>query len=64
MPVDAPRDAAKVVVPAGDVARPREAIARTSSLRKPDTQVPGKHEPCGSIDGALEELRSLGVGGN
>lgn len=63
-PLDVPRDVAEVVVLAGDVARPREAIARTSSLQKPDTLVPGNHELCGSIDDALEELRSLGVDGN
>ena len=55
-----PANDADVVILAGDVARPREALAWASLLRKPVLYVPGNHEFYGgSVDGTLAELRSL-----
>lgn len=55
-----PANDADVVILAGDVARPREAVAWASLLRKPVLYVPGNHEFYGgSVDGTLAELRSL-----
>jgi len=52
------RNDADVVVLAGDVARPRDAIAWASRLGKPVVFVAGNHEFYGgSIDGTLAELR-------
>lgn len=51
---------ADLVVLAGDVSRPREAIAWALRLEKPVLYVPGNHEFYGgSIDGTLAQLRQL-----
>jgi predicted phosphodiesterase len=56
---------ADVVVLAGDLGRPREAIAWASRLGKPALYVPGNHEFYGgSLDGTVEELRELCAGTN
>ena len=56
--MDGPVNDADVVVLAGDVGRPREAIAWALRLDKPVLYVPGNHEFYGgSIDGRLEELQ-------
>jgi predicted phosphodiesterase len=64
-PLAAPRNDADVVVLAGDLARPREAIAWASRLGKPALYVPGNHEFYGgSLDGTVEELHELCAGTN
>ena len=61
--LDRPVNDADVVVLAGDISRPREAIAWALKFDKPVLYVPGNHEFYGhSIDGALEELQRLGEG--
>lgn len=58
-----PANDADVVVLAGDVARPREAIAWSSGFAKPVLYVPGNHEFYGgSISGTVAELRRLSAG--
>jgi len=58
--MDWPVNDADVVVLAGDISRPREAIAWALRFDKPVLYVPGNHEFYGSsIDGALEELQRL-----
>jgi predicted phosphodiesterase len=58
--LDAPDNDADVVILAGDIARPREAIAWANALRKPVLYVAGNHEFYdGTIDGTLETLREL-----
>jgi predicted phosphodiesterase len=57
--LDAPDNDADVVVLAGDIARPREAIAWASALRKPVLYVAGNHEFYGgTLDGTLDALRA------
>jgi Icc-related predicted phosphoesterase len=59
-PLDPPSTDADVVILAGDLARPDEAIAWASALRKPVLYVPGNHEFYGgSIAGTMAELRRL-----
>ncbi|MGH8714177.1 MAG: metallophosphoesterase [Casimicrobiaceae bacterium] len=59
----APRNDADVVILAGDIARPREAVAWAASLAKPVLYVAGNHEFYGgSIAGTLAELRALCAG--
>lgn len=54
---------ADVVVLAGDIARPEQAVAWASQLRKPVLYVPGNHEYYGgSIDGAAAQLEHLCAG--
>ena len=61
--LEVPRNDADIVILAGDVARPREAIAWASRLHKPALYVPGNHEFYGgSIDGTVAELRRLATG--
>lgn len=61
--MDGPVNDADVVVLAGDISRPREAIAWALRLDKPVLYVPGNHEFYGgSIDGTLEELQRLAEG--
>lgn len=56
---------ADVVVLAGDIARPAEAVAWAASLEKPVLYVPGNHEFYGgSIEGTLAMLRRLCAGTN
>jgi len=58
--MDWPVNDADVVVLAGDIARPREAVAWALKFDKPVLYVPGNHEFYGSsIDGALQELQYL-----
>lgn len=58
--MDWPINDADVVVLAGDISRPREAIAWALKFDKPVLYVPGNHEFYGSsIDGALEEQQCL-----
>ncbi len=58
----APNDADAVIL-AGDIARPKEAVAWASRLRKPVLYVPGNHEFYGSsIRDTVEELRRLCAG--
>ena len=58
-----PETNADVVVLAGDIARPAEAIAWASGFVKPVLYVPGNHEfDGGSIAGTLAELKRLCAG--
>lgn len=58
-----PQNDADVVVLAGDIARPREAIAWARSFDKPVLYVPGNHEFYGgSIGGTVDELKRLCAG--
>ena len=61
--MDWPVNDADVVVLAGDISRPREAVAWALKFDKPVLYVPGNHEFYGgSIDGALDELQRLCAG--
>lgn len=61
--MDLPATDADVVVLAGDIARPREAVAWARQFDKPVLYVPGNHEFYGgSIDGTADELRALCAG--
>jgi predicted phosphodiesterase len=61
--LEPPDNDADMVVLAGDIARPREAIAWASALRKPVLYVAGNHEFYGgTIDGTLEALRAFAEG--
>lgn len=63
--LDHPRTAADVVVLAGDIARPKEAIAWARGFDRPVLYVAGNHEFYGgSIDGTVDELRQLCAGTN
>jgi predicted phosphodiesterase len=58
-----PENEADVVVLAGDIARPREAIAWARDFDKPVLYVPGNHEFYGgSLDGVASELEQLSAG--
>jgi predicted phosphodiesterase len=58
-----PENEADVVVLAGDIGRPKEAIAWASGFVKPVLYVPGNHEFYGgSIAGTVEELKRLSAG--
>ena len=59
-----PQSDAEIVILAGDVARPAEAIAWARELRKPVLYVPGNHEFYGgSVAGTREALqRDCGPG--
>jgi predicted phosphodiesterase len=58
-----PRNDADVVILAGDIARPQEAVAWALGIAKPVLYVPGNHEFYGgSIPGRLDELRRLCAG--
>jgi predicted phosphodiesterase len=64
-PPRAPDNDADVVILAGDVARPPEAIAWARQLAKPVLYVPGNHEFYGgSVDATLRALRELAAGTN
>ena len=61
--LERPLTNADLVVLAGDLTRPREAIAWALKLGKPALYVPGNHEYYGgSLDGTLAELRQLCLG--
>jgi predicted phosphodiesterase len=63
--LDVPRTDADVVILAGDVARPRDAVAWAAAIDRPVLYVPGNHEFYGdSIDGTLATLRALCAGTN
>lgn len=58
-----PANDADAVVLAGDIARPKEAIAWASGFAKPVLYVPGNHEFYGgSIAGTAAELKRLSAG--
>lgn len=58
--MDRPVNDADMVVLAGDIARPREAVAWALKFDRPVLYVPGNHEFYGSsLDAGLEELRRL-----
>src|SRR3546814_19460231 len=58
-----PETQADIVVLAGDIARPREAIAWASNFSKPVLYVPGNHELYGGALGAtVQQLRQLAQG--
>lgn len=58
-----PANNADVVILAGDIARPREAVEWASSLKKPVLYVLGNHEFYGSsLDGTVAEMRRLCAG--
>ncbi|WP_284618025.1 metallophosphoesterase [Aquabacterium humicola] len=58
-----PRNDADAVILAGDIARPREAVAWALGFDKPVLYVPGNHEFYGSsLDGAVAELKQLCAG--
>ncbi|MEO6896823.1 MAG: metallophosphoesterase [Caldimonas sp.] len=60
---DRPVNDADVVVLAGDIARPREAVEWARHFGKPVLYVPGNHEFYGgSLDGAAAELQRLSAG--
>jgi len=60
-----PANDADAVVLAGDIARPKEAIAWASGFAKPVLYVPGNHEFYGgSIAGTVAELKRLSAGSN
>ena len=64
-PLDFPSNDADVVILAGDIARPEEAIAWASALGKPVLYVPGNHEFYGgSIAGTRDALASCAAGTN
>ena len=61
--LELPRTEADVVVLAGDIARPREAVAWAQGFEQPVLYVPGNHEFYGgAIDTTVEELRRLCAG--
>lgn len=58
--LEVPRNDADVVVLAGDIARPAQAISWASAFSKPVLYVPGNHEFYGrDIAGTVAELRRL-----
>ena len=58
--LEAPKTDADVVILAGDIARPKEAIAWASAFAKPVLFVPGNHEFYGgSIASTVRELKQL-----
>ncbi len=61
--LDRPANDADVVVLAGDISRPRQAVDWALGFDKPVLYVPGNHEFYGgSIDGTIEELKVLCAG--
>lgn len=62
-PIELPDNDADLVVLAGDIARPREAMAWAARLGKPVLYVAGNHEFYGgSIRGTIDELRRCSAG--
>src|SRR5437867_3042802 len=58
-----PETDADAVILAGDIARPKQAVAWASGFAKPVLYVPGNHEFYGgSITGTLDELKQLCAG--
>ena len=63
--LDLPDNDADLVILAGDIDRPVQAIAWAVGLARPVLYVPGNHEFYGgSIPGTLDELRRLSAGTN
>ena len=63
--LDVPDNDADVVILAGDISRPREAVAWARGVDKPVLYVAGNHEFYGdSIDGTLDTLGNLCEGTN
>ncbi|MBE7418391.1 MAG: metallophosphoesterase family protein [Ideonella sp.] len=61
--MDWPVNDADVVVLAGDISRPREAVAWALRFERPVLYVPGNHEFYGgSLDGTVQELQRLCAG--
>jgi predicted phosphodiesterase len=61
--LDRPQNDADVVVLAGDISRPREAVAWALRFERPVLYVPGNHEFYGSsIEAAADELMQLSAG--
>jgi len=61
--MDRPLNGSDVVVLAGDIARPREAVAWALRFKKPVLYVPGNQEFYGgSLDGTVDELKRLCAG--
>lgn len=61
--MEGPVNDADLVILAGDIARPRQAVAWALRLEKPVLYVPGNHEFYGgSLDGTLHELQQLCAG--
>src|SRR5581483_10435921 len=64
-PLALPQTDADLVVLAGDIARPKEAIAWASGFPQPVLYVAGNHEFYGgSISGTVAELKRLSAGSN
>jgi predicted phosphodiesterase len=64
-PLDVPANDADVIIAAGDIARPHQAVPWLVGLRKPVLYVPGNHEFYGgSIAGTRAELKRLCAGTN
>jgi len=60
-----PENGADLVVLAGDLARPKEAVSWASGFAKPVLYIPGNHESYGgSISSTVNELRQLCAGTN
>ncbi|MBI5910334.1 MAG: metallophosphoesterase family protein [Betaproteobacteria bacterium] len=63
--LEIPRNNADVVILAGDIARPKEAISWASGFAEPVLYVAGNHEFYGgSIAGTADELKQLCAGTN
>jgi predicted phosphodiesterase len=63
--LDVPANDADVVVLAGDIARPAEAIAWACGIDKTVLYVPGNHEFYGgSLDTTLDQLKEMSAGTN
>jgi predicted phosphodiesterase len=64
-PLEVPANDADAVIAAGDIARPKEAVAWLLGLRKPVFYVPGNHEFYGGgIARTREDLKRLCAGTN
>ena len=62
---EAPATDADVIILAGDIARPKDAIAWASAFTKPTLYVPGNHEFYGgSLASTVHELKQLCRGSN
>jgi len=61
--LEVPRNEADVVILAGDIARPKEAVSWALGFGKPVLYVAGNHEFYGgSLAGTVEELKTLSAG--
>ena len=63
--LDVPRNDADLVILAGDIARPADALAWACGIDKPVLYVPGNHEFYGgSLDATLDQLKELSAATN